>query len=92
MFGIETWGGSPKSLLAKIQKLQNRATKLAVADNKVFKSDRQRHRELNWLDINEDIKYATLVHTYKILHWGVPEVLSSLMPKNTRNSQRSRDG
>ena len=59
-------GGSPKSLLAKIQKLQNCATKLAVAVRKVYKSDRQRRRELNWLDITDEIKYATLVQTFKI--------------------------
>ena len=83
LFGIETWGGAPKGLISNVQKLQNQATKLAVPAILKYKSDRQRQKYLSWFSIKDEILFATHVQTYKILNWGILEVLSSLMPKNT---------
>ena len=84
LFGIETWGGAKATNITKLQNLQNSAAKLALKSNprNNTMSNRQRHNELSWLMISEEIKYATMKLTHKILNKGKPEELTALMPAN----------
>ena len=85
MFGIETWGSAKKSLISKVQQLQDRATKLSVSKQELTKSNRQRRKLLNWLSVRQEITFATHVMTFKVLNWGNPQELASVMPSNTKS-------
>ena len=82
MFGIETWGGSPKTTISQIQKYQDQAAKLALPPIHNTKSTRQREKILNWLPVSQEIIRATHSLTHRILNSGNPQELSLLMPKN----------
>ena len=82
MFGIETWGGSPKTLISQIQKYQDQATKLALPPNISCKSERQREKYLKWLPVNQEVIRATHSLTHRILNSGLPQEMTQLMPKN----------
>ena len=85
MFGIETWGGAPKTQLRKIQQLQDQASKLALTKEHQKLSPRQREQLLGWLSIEKEIARATHLQTYKILTTGSPQEISSQMPTNEKN-------
>ena len=85
MFGIETWGSAKKSLISKVQNLQDKVTKLSLDKKLQSKSSRQRLQEMNWLNIRQEITFATHTLTYKILNWGSPQEIETVMPKNTKN-------
>ena len=63
MFGLKSWGAQ-KTLLAKIQSLQDQASKLAILVAKRNKSSRQRREILGWLTIEGEIRRATFLQTY----------------------------
>ena len=90
MFGIETWGGAPQTLLTKVKKLQDRVLKIALPKKYQNKTSRQRQNILGWLPINKEILKATHKHTFKVLNWNIPEELSTQMPKNTKNLRISK--
>ena len=54
MFGIEAWGGASKTVLSKIQILQNKAAKLALSKDKYNLSTRQKQQLLNWHSIETE--------------------------------------
>ena len=83
MFVVDNWGGSPKTIISQIQKYQDQAAKLALPSSYSSKSIRQKQQILNWLPINQDIIRATHQITHRILNSGLPQELTSLMPKNT---------
>ena len=59
LFGIETWGGCSKSLISKVQLLQDKAARVAYGSRNPNKSDRQVQAELNWLPVVDEIRVAT---------------------------------
>ena len=85
MYGLESWGGAPRSLISKIQKIQEQASKLAVPHKHRNKNSRQREEILGWLSVQNEISRATLVQTYKIINGGKPEELASVMPINKKS-------
>ena len=85
MFGVETWGAAKKTLIAKVQLLQDKVTKLSLDKKLQIKSSRQRLAEMNWMNIRQEITFATHTLTYKIMNWGSPQEIESVMPKNTKN-------
>ena len=85
LFGLNTWGGSLKTHLEQIQRLQNRAAKLALGNKFLTKSDAQRHKELNWLTINQEISYATNITTFSMIKGESLHELAPLMPLNENN-------
>ena len=66
LFGIESWGGVKSSLIQKVQKLQDQASKLAVPKEFSFKSSRQRENILQWKSVQKEVIWATHCHTFKI--------------------------
>ena len=86
MFGIKTWGAT-KGLLTKVQNLQHQATKLSVPPHQREKTNHQRLNLVNWMSIEQEVKYSTHCQTYKVLNWGIPEVLSLHMPRNDKHLQ-----
>ena len=48
MFGLETWGGSSKTTIAQVQRLQDQAAKLALPPKYTKLSARQREKS-SWL-------------------------------------------
>ena len=85
MFGIETWGGAKKSLIRKVQILQDKVTKLSLPKEAANKSNRQRLILMDWLPIKGEVEAATHSMTYKILNWNKPQEILSVMPKNDKN-------
>ena len=85
MFGIETWGGSAKTLIAKIQSLQDQVSRISLSKEHRERSANQRQQILGWLPIHKEIIRATHVFTHKILNRQEPQELASLMPKNNKN-------
>ena len=59
LFAIETWGGCSHGLITKIQELQNKAAKMALGTNSERLTPNQRHKELNWLQVKDEIVMAT---------------------------------
>ena len=87
MFGLETWGGAAKTLVSKVQLLQNQASKLALPRQYKYKTSRQRQNILGWLNIEDEVKRATFVQTFKILNFKKPQELASVMGMNNKNSK-----
>ena len=83
-FGLETWGGTQKTLISKIQSLQDQATKLALQDKNYNLTATQRQRLLNWLPVEQEIKFSTFKMAHRILNTASPEEISSQMPRNTQ--------
>ena len=83
MFAIEAWGGASKTLIQKVQNLQNQAAKLALPNNKYNLNSRQKHNLLNWHSIQTEIEIATHKFTWKIINYNIPEELAAQMPLNT---------
>ena len=90
MFGLETWGGAAKTLRSKIQKLQDKASELALPRQYKFKSSSQRQKVLGWLSIEDEIYRSTCTLTYRILNEGIPQKMAELMPGNFK-TLRIRD-
>ena len=84
MFGLETWGGAQKTQINMVQKLQDQASKLALDKTHHKLNPRQRQQLLGWLNIKNEIIRATHTQTYKILHTGKPEEISTQMPENKK--------
>ena len=82
LFAIESWGGSSKVLLNKIQSLQDQASKLALGANHSRLSANQRQAKLGWLSVERQIQYSTHQMTWKILNLGIPEQLAVKMKIN----------
>ena len=82
MFALETWGGGSKSLIKRIQNLQDQASKLAIGKLHPKYSPSQRQTKLNWLPINDEITLSTMAFTWKIIHLHIPEEMNSVMPEN----------
>ena len=76
-------GGAGKSLITKIQNLQDQASKLALPRDLQQKTPRQRQNLLGWMSVSQEIMRATHLQTYKILNIGKPAELNELMPMNT---------
>ena len=85
MFGLETWGGVSKTLINRVQRCQDQASKLALPRQYKFKSARQRQDALGWLSIDKEIKKSTLTQTFKIINLGTPQEMASLMPTNQKS-------
>ena len=84
-FAIESWGGASKSLISKVQILQNRALKIILGRKAARLSDNQRHQMVNWLTVEQEINLGTLRMAHKVIHLNIPEELSVSMPQNRRN-------
>ena len=84
MFGLETWGGAAKTLVSRVQILQNQASKLALPRQYQFKTSRQRQNILGWFDIEDEVKRATFVQTFKILNDKKPQELANVMGMNMK--------
>ena len=89
LFGIETWGGVKADLISKVQHLQDQATDIALRGTpgieKISKS--QKNRILNWMNIQQEVIYATTTSLHKIIHTRVPATLAELLPLNTVTSR-----
>ena len=58
-FSIEKWGGVGLTERAVIQRLQNKAARLALGREAKCKSDEQCLSEMNWPNIKNEIEYVT---------------------------------
>ena len=85
MYGLESWGGAPRALISRIQKIHDQASKLAVPHYLRNKNSRQREEILGWLSVSNEISRATLVQTFKIINGGKPEELAATMPVNKKS-------
>ena len=70
--------GLPKSLIHKLQKVQNTAARI------VTRTSRHSHitpvlQELHWLPIDLRIKFKVLLHTYKGLHGYAPGYITDIL-------------
>ena len=74
LFALETWGGAKKSLTQAVQKLQDKASILALKGVKNYDklSPSQRNKKMNWLPISEEIQFSTAKIVHKILNTSVP--------------------
>ena len=72
---MESWGGSRKTLIAKIQIIQDQVTKLTVPIQHRERNARQRQLALGWLSINNEIIRVTHTLTHKIINNQEPKEL-----------------
>ena len=86
------WGGGNKCLLDKVQRTQNFAAKIAVGNGRKFDRATPFIQKLNWLKINEQIKYDTTMFMFKLCHGHIPnwvmklEVVGNSHLRNTRQT------
>ena len=85
MYGMEQWGGAPKSILKNVQNLQDQVTRLTLPREYKEKSLRQRLQKMDWISVQKEVKRATYVQTYKILNQGVPQEMAIKMPMNEKS-------
>ena len=90
MYSLEQWGGTTKTLLKKVQNLQDQMTRLALPKEMKEKSSRQRLHLMDWISVEAEVKRATYIQTFKILNFGTPQELASQMPKNTKSLRISK--
>ena len=70
--------GVKKSIIYKLQKVQNAAARL-ISKRKKRESVRDVLKELHWLPVEKRIIFKLLVTTYKIINGMAPECFSSLI-------------
>ena len=51
LFGTEMWGGADQTLLSKLQKLQDHASKIALGPHNYKLTNTQREDLLKWLPV-----------------------------------------
>ena len=81
---IDAWGGAGKTLISKVQNLQNQAAKVVLGYKAEKMSHNQRLNKLKWPTVNQEVKLATLRMTHGIIYRQTPEELSTKMPLNMR--------
>lgn len=81
------WGMSNKQQIERVQKLQNFAAKVADGNARKYDHVTPILNKLNWLRVNEKIRFDICLTVYKALHSQYPGWLFSL---TTRNLVRSR--
>ena len=83
--------GSSKSILDKLQRVQNTAARV------ITKTSRYSHitpvlRELHWLPVHTRVEFKVLVYVFKALHGQVPIYIRNLLEVYTpRRQLRSQD-
>ena len=70
--------GIEKTLISKLQKVQNAAARL-ISKRRKYESVRDVLKELHWLPVRQRIIFKILLLTFKILNGMAPENLSSLI-------------
>ena len=55
-FAIDTWAGASKSLVSKVQAIQDRVAKNTLGKSSAKMSNLQRRQKLNWLSIEQEAK------------------------------------
>jgi hypothetical protein len=85
--------GVPKSLIRKLQLIQNSAARL-IARKRKFDHVEQIRKELHWLPIEFRIQYKILVLTFKAIHGKAPPYLCKLVElyspaRSLRSSSRN---
>ena len=73
LFAAESWGGASRSLIKKVQSIQDRVVKIVLSPEHDRKSIRQKHLVLKWLSVRGDIQHTTNKFTFKILNDQIPE-------------------
>ena len=81
-FAIDAWGGVCKTLMEKVQKIQDRVAKSTLGQSGEKMSRSQRLKVLGWLTVEQEAKVSTMKFVHKILNKGVPEELALKMPPN----------
>ena len=61
MFAIDSWGGTSKTNINKIQTILDRVAKNVLGPDYEWKSSNQRLKHFNWLNIEKGIEYNTQV-------------------------------
>lgn len=69
------WGSACKHQIAKVQKLQNFAAKVASGDSRKYDHATPVIRKLNWLKVNKKCIYDDCVYVYMILNNLTPDWL-----------------
>ena len=82
LFAAESWGGASRTLIKKVQSIQDRVVKNILGPQHDKKLIRQKHLVLKWLSVRGDIEHATNKFTFKILNDNIPEEMSTKMKMN----------
>ena len=72
-YAIEIWSGTTKTNITKIQKIQNKTTRIVMGKEGSMKTDKQRLKTLGWKDIETMAKEATMKLVNKTLNTGKPD-------------------
>ena len=81
------WSGCGKTSLARLQKVQNFASKVATGRGRKYDHATPLIEELGWLKIEEKITYDVCVYVFKILNKEIPNWVT---PFQTVGMQRGR--
>ena len=84
-YAIDAWAGVGKTLINKVQDIQDRVAKQTIGKLGDKWSKNKRLTELGWLPVEKEAISATVRFAHKILHKNIPKQLSTKMPPNTRN-------
>ena len=84
-FAADAWGGASKTMLSKLQDLQDRAATVTLGKKAGKQSKSQKLHTLGWPTVAQEVNLATNRLTHKVLHRKIPEELAIKMPQNERN-------
>ena len=89
-YGMAVWGTTSKTLLTKVQKLQNFAAKVAVGGRR--RSDRASPilKDLGWLNIRKKCVYEQCLVIFNILSDKYPHWLFTLPTVNNVHNNNTR--
>ena len=77
---FKIWGGTSKTQIQRVQKLQNFAAKLAVGNARKYDHATPSIKELNWLKMQEKYQYELSIFMYKRVKGLIPKTLINLTP------------
>ena len=75
VYMIPVWGGAPVTFIRKLQRIVNNSVRYILNGGKRWKTDRLM-REVNWLRVDEQIEYHSLLSLWKILRMKTPKFLA----------------
>ena len=91
---ISVWGGAEVSHIRALQRAQSAAARLTLMGEKKTTKIVDLLLKCKWLSVFQLIKFHTILHLWKIVHTGRPEVISTnfLTEHNSRLPRRLKGG
>ena len=84
------WSGCGKTSLARLQKVQNFASKVATGRGRKYDHATPFIEELGWLKLEDKITYDVCVYVFKILNEEIPNWVTPFQAVGMQRGQQTR--